>query len=170
MLGLAKYSSNFNAGQGLNQCWRIDTTATAVDNNEGFKRRVDYVLEQPAPRRSFRFALPLALPFLFCDDYTKVVCGFTHILTLVRSASSKNALFRDGNAADGKIVIDKISWMMPKVKARLEDDYQLVKLISSKDTLSVGFRMRQCTSITLTQTQRYTWQLGVRLVSKKHDI
>ena len=37
MLGLTKYSSNFNAGQGLNQCWRIDTTATAADGN-------DYVL------------------------------------------------------------------------------------------------------------------------------
>ena len=45
MLGLAKYSSDFNAGPCLNQCWCIDTMATAVDGNEGFKRRVDYVLE-----------------------------------------------------------------------------------------------------------------------------
>ena len=95
------------------------------------------------------------------------MCGCTHTLTLVRSASSKNVLFRDANAVDGTIVIEKISWMMPKVKPRLEDDYQLVKLIASRNTLSVGFRMRQCTSITLPQTQRYTWQLGVGTVSEK---
>ena len=168
MLGLTKYSPNFNAGAGLNQCWCIDTAATAVENdNEGFKRRVDYILEKPTPRGSFRLAIPLSLPFGFCDDYNKVVCGFAHTLTLVRSASSKNALFRDATAADGTIIIDKISWMMPKVKPRLENDYQLVKLIASRETLSVGFRMRQCTSITLPQTQRYTWQLGVRSVSEK---
>ena len=167
MPGLAKYSANFNVGQGMNQCWRIDTKATAVDGNEGFKKRVDYVLENPTPKGSFRFALPLAHLFGFCDDYNKVVCGFTHTLTLVRSASSKNALFRDATPADGTIVIDKISWMMPKVKPRLENDYQLVKLIASKDTLSVGFRMRQCASIKLPETQTYTWQLGVRSVSEK---
>ena len=142
--------------------------STAVKNgNKGFKRRVDYVLEKPVPRGSFRFTFPLALAFGLCEDYTKVICGFTHILTLVQLASSKNALFRDANAVNGTIVIDKISWMMPKVKPRLGDRYQLYKIIESKDTLAVGFRMRQCTSIALPQTQRYTWQLGVRSVPEK---
>ena len=50
MLGLAKYSSNFNAGPGLNQCWCIDMTATAVNDNKGFKRRLDYALEKPVPK------------------------------------------------------------------------------------------------------------------------
>ena len=91
----------------------------------------------------------------------------TQTLTLVRSASSKNALFRDADAADGRIVIENISWMMPKVKPSDGDKYQLYKTIESKATLEVGFRMRQCTSIALPQTQRYTWQLGVRSVPEK---
>ena len=98
MLGLAKYSSNFNAGPGLNQCWSIDTMATAVDGNEGFKRRVAYVLEKHAPRGSFRFAIPLKHAFGFCDDYLKVIYGFTQTLTLVRSASS--CLLYTSDAAD----------------------------------------------------------------------
>ena len=46
MLRLAKYSSNFNKGPGLNQCWVLDSqTGIAGDVNKGFKKRHDYIIE-----------------------------------------------------------------------------------------------------------------------------
>ena len=38
----------------------------------------------------------------------------------------------------------------------------------NKDTLSVGFRMRQCASVSLpTGVKAFTWRLGVRSVPEK---
>ena len=39
--------------------------------------------------------------------------------------------------------------------------------IEKKETLSVGFRMRQCEKVQLSQTQNYTWRLGVRSAPEK---
>ena len=167
MLGLAKYSSSFNAGPGLNQCWCIDTTNEAKDENKGFAKRVAYVLEKPTPRGSFRMAIDLEHVFGFCEDYDKVMYGFIHTLTLVRSASSNNALFRDATAADLVINIEKIAWMMPKVEPSDVRKYQLYKNIESKDVLNVDFRMRQCATIALPKTPTYTWRLGIKSAPEK---
>ena len=167
ILGLTKYSSNFNMGPGLNQCWVLDTTAAAADANIGFKRRHDYIIEKSNPKGTFRFAIDLEHIFGFCEDYDKVMYGFTHTLTLVRSANSNNALFKAGGAAVGKIDIKKISWMMPKVDPSDGQKYQLYKSIASKSVLNVGFRMRQCTTVALPTTKSYTWQLGVRSAPEK---
>ena len=167
MLGLAKYSSSFNAGPGLNQCWVLDTAAEAADTNLGFKTRHDYIIEKPTPKGSFRFAIDLEHVFGFCEDYDKVMYGFIHTLTLVRTANSNNALFRDATAAAGTINIEKISWMMPKVEPSDVQKYQLYKSIESKNTIDVGFRMRQCSTVALPKTPTYTWRLGVRSAPEK---
>ena len=159
ILGLAKYSSS---KVGLNQCWLLDTAATAVDGNLGFKARHDYIIEKPVPKGSFRFAIDLEHIFGFCEDYNKVMYGFDHTLTLVRSAGSNNAIFKATAVAVGKVVIDKISWMMPKVEPNEEKKYQLYKSIEKKETLAVGFRMRQCATIGLPAAQTYGWSIGVK--------
>ena len=169
ILGLAKYPANFNQGPALNQCWSLDTgTGTAADTNLGFKKRHDYLIEKPTPKGTFRFAIDLEHLFGFCEDYQKVLYGFTHVLTLVRSSTNNNAIFKAAAAAAvGKVVIDKISWMLPRVEPSEEQKYQLYKSIESKETLAVGFRMRQCTSVAVPQTPTFTWRLGVRAAPEK---
>lgn len=175
MLGLAKYSTCFNNGPGLNQGWRVDTTGSAADTNTGFKIRHGYFIKIPDPKGTFRVGIDLEHIFGFCEDYDKVMYGFVHTLTLVRGASSNNAIFRanpvfsEVNAPipNGKIDIDKISWMMPKLDPSDEKKYALYKTIEKKETLSVGFRMRQCSTVALPQTPTYTWRLGVRAAPEK---
>ena len=167
MLGLAKYSKCFNDGPGLNQCWKLDTSTAAADTNTGFKTRHDYIIEKSAPKGCFRFSIDLEHIFGFCEDYNKVMYGFVHALTLVRGASSNNAIFKATAAAVGKIVIDKLSWMMPRVEPNEMQKSQLYKIIEKRETLQVGFRMRQCATITLPATLNYTWRLGVRSAPEK---
>jgi len=168
MLRMAKYSEN-----NLNQCWVLDTDTTSTDANLGFKSRRNFLLEDADPKGSFRFTIPLDHIFGFCYDYDKIVYGFVHTLTLVRSASSNNAIFRNNTdathkAVDGKITINKIAWMMPKIEPNIEQKNKLYKSILNKDTLSVGFRMRKCTSVSLQSgIKEFTWRLGVRSVPEK---
>ena len=167
MLGLAKYSKCFNDGPGLNQCWKLDTSTTAADTNTGFKTRHDYIIEKSDPKGSFRFSINLEHIFGFCEDYNKVMYGFVHALTLVRAANSNNAIFKDAEAAAGKVLIEKLSWMMPKLEPNELIKNELYHIISKQETLSVGFRMRQCATVTLPTTQSFTWRLGVRSAPEK---
>ena len=51
ILGLSKYSTCFNTGAGLNQCWKLDTLkGTAAAANLGFKRRHDYLIVNSTPK------------------------------------------------------------------------------------------------------------------------
>ena len=168
ILGLVKYSSNYNQGPGLNQCWNIDTgDGTAADTNLGFKARHAYIIKEPNPKGRFRFAIDLEHIFGFCEDYDKVLYGFTHTLTLVRTSNDNNAIFKATAADTGKVDIDKISWMLARVEPSDEDKYKLYKTIENKDTLSVGFRMRQCINVAVSQTPTFTWRLGVRSAPEK---
>ena len=167
MLGLTKYSSDYNGGPGLNQCWCLDTSTVADEDNLGFKKRHDYLIEKSAPKGSFRFIIDLESIFGFCADYDKVMYGFIHTLTLVRSAGSNNAIFKDADADVGKIVMDSITWFMPRVEPSDGEKYQLYKTIESKSALDVGFRMRQCTSVSLPAVLNYTWRMGVRAIPEQ---
>ena len=167
ILGLAKYSLNFNQCPGLNQCWLVDTNDQPEPSNTGFNSRQDYIIKKPVPRGSFRFAIDLEHIFGFCEDYDKVMYGFTHTLTLVRTSSDNNAIYKNGTVAAGKVVIDKISWMLPRVDPSDGEKYKLYKNIENKETLSVGFRMRQCINLILPESPTYTWRLGVRAAPEK---
>jgi len=88
MLGLLKYSDDFSKAQGLNQLWQKDTTSTAVvADNEGFRTRQSYLIQQPAVT-----GVPLKHLFGFCEDYEKIIYGLKHTLTLVRK-SNDDAIF-----------------------------------------------------------------------------
>ena len=167
ILGLAKYSTNFNQGPGLNQCWSLDTQTNSADTNTGFKKRHDYIIEESTPKGGFRFAIDLEHIFAFCEDYDKVLYGFNHALTLVRTSNDNNAIFRSSTAGAGKVVIEKISWMLPRVDPSDEQKYQLYKSIEKKEVLSVGFRMRQCITVSVPKTPTFTWRLGVRAAPEK---
>ena len=169
MFGASRYSTCYNTGAGLNQCWSMDTAkGDAAKTNLGFKARQDYIIEESIPLGTFRFAIDLEHIFGFCEDYNKVMYGFTHALTLIRGASSDNAIFLTTTVADAAtVILEKISWMMPKVEPSDEKRYQLYKSIEQRETLAVGFRRRQGASTNVPTTDRFTWRLGVRSVAEK---
>ena len=167
ILGLTKYSYDFNHCTGLNQCWIVDTDDNTNDTNTGFKSRREYIIKKPNPKGNFRFAIDLEHIFGFCEDYDKVLYGFTHTLTIVRTSSDNNAIYRAAAVGAGKVVIEKISWMLPRVEPSDEEKYKLYKTIENKETLSVGYRMRQCINVAVPKTPTFTWRLGVRAAPEK---
>ena len=91
-----------------------------------------------------------------------------HKLTLVRKADD-DALFRAGNAEDGKVVLSKIAWLMPRVHASDTEKFNLYKKIANIDRkIDVGFRMRQCNVAEIPQgVTSFDWRLGVRSAPEK---
>ena len=99
--------------------------------------------------------------FGFCEDYDKVVYGLKHALTLTRN-DDNDAIFR-ANAADaGKIELSKISWFIPHVEPADKDKMELYKIIESKRTLPVGYRMIQCDTASIPQANSFSWRLSVK--------
>ena len=166
ILGLASNSTSFSTG--LIQCWAQDTTNDAAYTNLGFKARRSFI-STSNPIGSFRFAVPLSHILGFCQDYERVLYGFTHTLILTRSSSDANALFRktDGSTAsenvpDGVVNLKHIRWMLPRVSPSDVARYELLKQIKAETILNVGFRMRQCISTSVPDSNQFTWRLGVR--------
>ena len=170
ILGLARFSSQYNKTVGLNQCWSMDTSDTPDDTNLGFKKRRAYVINGPTSKGTFRFAVRLDHIFGFAECYNSVIYGFTHSLTLIRSSTNNNALFRrvdtpahvDLNVPDGIIDLKNITWKLPRVTPADVAKYELLKKIQGEIVLDVGFRMRQSISCSVKPTNQFTWRLGVR--------
>ena len=94
-MGLASYSSDFNKGCGLSQCWFPDNGTTAAAANTGFAVRHQFLIQKPNPKGSFQFAI-----FGFMDDYTKVTYGMRDTLQLIRK-DDNDALFGTNAAGTG---------------------------------------------------------------------
>ena len=161
MLGYLKHDSN-----DLNSCWAKDTTSDFADTNKGANWRRAFLIKESDPKGSFSFIVPLKHIFGFAEDYDKVVYGFKHTLTLVRK-NDKDAIFRADNVLAGKIEFSKISWFMPHVTPSDEDKFKLYKMIENKSRLKVGYRMRQCDTISVPQTSKFTWRLSVKSSPEK---
>ena len=161
MLGLLKYPDDFSKSKGLNQLWYKDTTALAENNNNGFIIRRDYIIKNANPKGSFSFKIPLKHIVGFCEDYDKVVYGLKHALTLTRN-DDNDAIFRANAAGVGKIELSKISWFIPYVEPADKDKMELYKIIESKRTLPVGYRMIQCDTASIPQANSFSWRLSVK--------
>ena len=170
MLGLLKYPDDFQKSQGLNQLWYKDTAAvasiTAADGNNGFIARHHYLIKSPDPKGTFSFRIPLKHIFGFAEDYDKIVYGFRHVLTLVRK-SDDDAIFRLAAAGAGKITLSKVSWYIPHVRPADGPKLRLYEMIEKKVKLDVGFRMRQCESISVPQSTSFSWRMTVKSSPEK---
>lgn len=167
MLGMLKYPDDFAKAQGLNQLWQKDTASTAViADNSGFAARQAYLIQKPTAKGTFSFIVPLKHIFGFCDDYTKVVYGFKHTLTLVRK-SDDDSIFRANAAGAGKVNVDKISLFMPHVIPSDMKRMQLYKTIESKASFPVAYRAHQCDTITVPQSTTFSWRLSVKTSPEK---
>ena len=169
MLGLLKYPDDFQKSQGLNQLWFKDTGAEAsvtAGANTGFAARHGYIVKSPDPKGTFSFRIPLKHIFGFAEDYEKIVYGFRHVLTLVRK-SDDDAIFRLAAAGAGKVVLSKVSWYLPHVRPADVPKLNLYEMIEKKVKVAVGFRMRQCESISVPQTTNFSWRLTVKSSPEK---
>ena len=173
MLGMLKYPDDFNKSQGLNQGWAPDSnTGEAVFNNEGFKKRHNYIIESindAGEKGSFSFKIPSKHFLGFFEDYKKILYGMQQRLTLTRTGNN-NAILRGTKTVnnnvvpidEGKINIKKISWFMPHVIPSDAYRLQLNKIIERKEKIPVGYRMLQCDNIPVPQGAPFTWRLGVK--------
>ena len=162
MLGLLKYSDDFSKSQGLNQCWFKDTAAAAsLTTNKGFKARQAFIVQSPTPKGSFSFVVPLKHIFGLCEDYDRIIYGMKQMITLVRT-SDDDAIFRIATPGKGKVVLDKISWFLPRVLPNDNERFTLIRMIESKPLIDVGFRRRQCDTITVPESTSFTWRLSVK--------
>ena len=109
----------------------------------------------------FSFRIPLKHIFGFCEDYDKVVYGFKHTLSLTRT-HEHDAILRANNVDAGKIVLSKVAWFIPHVMPADKDKMELYKIIERKEKVSVGYRMIQCTSISVPQNNSFSWRLSVK--------
>ena len=165
MLGLLKYTEDFGRSKGLNQSWYLDSIAAANNQNKGFWARHQHIFNNldagVADKGTFSFRIPLKHIFGFCEDYDKVVYGFKHTLSLTRT-HDHDAIFRAGGVDAGKIVLSKVAWFMPHVMPADKDKMELYKIIERKEKVSVGYRMIQCTSISVPQSTSFSWRLSVK--------
>ena len=58
--------------------------------------------------------------------------------------------------------VSKISWFMPHVMPADKDKMELYKIIEKKEKISVGYRMIQCTSVSIPQATSFNWRLSVK--------
>ena len=168
MLGLLKYTEDFGRSKGLNQSWYLDSTTTPNNQNKGFWARHQHIFNHLERNKgSFSFRIPLKHIFGFCEDYDKVVYGFKHTLSLTRT-HDHDAIFRANGVDRGKIALSKIAWFMPHVMPADKDKMELYKIIERKEKVSVGYRMIQCTSISVPQSNSFSWRLSVNPLQKCH--
>ena len=167
MLGMLKYPDDFNKSQGLNQLWAPDTPiddnniANKV-NNEGFKKRFKYIINEPVTPGNFSFKIPLKHFLGFCEDYKKILYGMQQRLTLTRSSNKEDPIFR--NAGDiAELYIKNIRWFMPHVIPSDAYRLQLDKIIEKKEKIPVGYRMLQCDNTQVPPASaNFVWRLGVK--------
>ena len=163
MLGLLKYPDDFSKSIGLNQLWYKDASpdAALIDANLGFSARHHYVINNPVPKGSFSFRIPLKHIFGFCEDYNKIIYGMKQTLILTRDEDN-NIIFRTNAVDAGKITLNRISWYMPKVIPADIEKMKIFKIIEKKEKLPVAYRMIQCATAQITQTPSFNWRLSAK--------
>ena len=169
ILGLATFPGQFK--QGEIECWSPDTSTDILSTNLGFEARRKFLIATPTPVGTFRFSVPLKRIFGFADDYGKVMYGFTHDIILTKSTTDNDALChlkwaaaqKAGNEPDhGRVVLEHIRWVLPRVTSSDVAKYALLKQIKDQLILNCGFRMRQHISKMIPTSNIFTWRLGVR--------
>ena len=174
MFNLLTKNRSYNTSGGLNSCWVPDSdSGEAKAENTGWETRRkmlflnNNITGEDPNSGSFRFSVRLEDIFGFATDYHRVMYGFVHTLTLVRNVNHKDAMFGKANTADGKVNFTKISWILPHVDPSQLANYELVKMINEQRTLSIDFRVRQCLTTIVPQSDTFLWRLGIRTSPEK---
>ena len=167
MKGLASYSDDYSKSSGLNMFWLKDTSTTAVlAENTGFAARHSLLLTKNGTKGSFSAMVPLSHIFGFCEDYKKVLYGCKLSLWMTRQSCS-NSLFKAGPAANGKVVLTRIAWLIPQIKPALSYELEFLKMVHEKKILDVYFRSRQFDTMAVPAATSFSWRLSVQTGKEK---
>ena len=79
----------------------------------------------------FSFRIPMKHIFGFCEDCDKIVYGLKHSLNLVRKTDD-DVSFRAAAAGDGKVSLDKMSWLMPHLFRPMLKSFPFTRLLNRK--------------------------------------
>ena len=180
ILGYLSLPDDYSTSSGLKSCWSKDSSShassvkfTAAPNapaagylptenpnyNQGFAARKGLLMSAD-PRGSFSFIIPFNHIFGF-SEYNKVIYNTKHSLTLTRTSSDNQAIYHANGVADGKINLTEIRWRVPHIKPDTVQLMELRRIIENKQTIPVAFPVRTSDSISVPQTQNFTWRLSV---------
>lgn len=157
MLKALTISDDQSRAEGLSELWAKYSTTAAAATNTGFAARQAWVVQSPQEKGRFQVRTPLKEIFGFSEDLN-VVYGLKEQLTLRRKADT-DAIFKAAAAADGKVVLDQISWFLPVVEPNQQALSALTKQIESKSELEIDYRIPQITT--------FTWPLTVKAGSER---
>jgi hypothetical protein len=189
MLAYLSQPDDYSTSSGLKSCWSKDTTNNAnsrkynpsqtitqtnmanaiaagyftpVENpeyNQGLASRKGLLMSSN-PRGCFSFAIPFEHIFGF-GEYTKVMYGQKHSLSLTRMTSDNLAIHRANGVQDGKISLNYIAWKVPIIKPSIHALSMLSDIIIKKEYLPVAYSARNSESKEVTQTRTFDWTLNV---------
>ena len=120
----------------------------------------------------------------FFEDYRKVMYGVKHTLTFTRAGFDLAIHKRGAHAAigavgdaghrpvvnefrNGRIILNKFSWMMPHVITNLKSGLNITKLIESKIKIPIAFRALRCDTLAVPERTSVSWRLAAQSGSEK---
>ena len=180
MLAYLSQPDDYSTSAGLKSCWCKDTTDHANSNefavsaaapgagyipsrnpeyNQGFAARKS-LLMSATPRGSFSFVIPFDHIFGF-SDYNKIIYNVKHLLSLTRTQSDNQAIYRANGVADGKINLTSIIWRVPKVKVETLNLLELRDIIKNKQVIPVAFAARNSNSTIVSPGRQFLWGINV---------
>ena len=116
----------------------FNSTEFNVDHNLGFELRKNLLFNttgnvmDATDAGRFKFRIPLDHMFNFCKFYRNGIYNARHELRFTRQTDDM-AIYRHVNADVGKIRLDKIRWMMPRVTLNPELSIRLKETILKPD-------------------------------------
>ena len=186
ILGYLSLPDDYSTSAGLKSCWSKDTTIHADSNkynrspaaaasiaipagfmtptengnyNQGFAARRSFLFSSD-PRGNFSFTIPFSHMFGFAE-YDKVIYGIKHSLSLVRESNDNMAIYRADGVQDGKINLKNITWKVPHVTIETTTLMNMRNIISSKQSIPVGFRARNSESFPINENiTDFKWNLS----------
>lgn len=153
----------------LAQLWSLDKTIAAAATNTGFALRHNYLINNLAGNNKgcFTAMIPLKDIFGFVENYDKVLYGMQLDLKLNRT-SNDDTIFKINTVTDaGKIVLERISWIIPHVSPSLIAQNNLYSIIQNESRINAGFMARQCESTPVNETTKFDWNLVVASGNQK---
>ena len=93
--------------------------------------------------------------------------GFVHTSTLIRNVNNNDALLKTATGPDAEVTFSKMSGILPSAEPSDVSKYELLKQINDQQVLSVDFRVRKCTTITVLESNSFFWRLGIKSSREK---
>ncbi|KAK9752038.1 hypothetical protein QE152_g4563 [Popillia japonica] len=106
----------------------------------------------------FSVSIPLKMLLGFAEDFKSIIMNVTQELVLKRSSDDKDAVYQTNTDEEVKVIIDKVVWRVPHIKAGLRSDLQLTKIADRNVLLEMSFRGWELHEYpTLPETTTHNW-------------